>query len=176
MVDGVEPHRYIGTMTDPAAYARETPKRSFTKALTWRVLGTLDTFFLSFVIIKYLGPLFGAEAVASDLDVAQTASLIAITEILTKIAIYTLHERGWNRISWGVSNAGSGRHETRRRSLFKMTTWRVLASLDTMILAFIFTGNIGTAISIGSFEVITKLVLYFIHERVWLKLKFGLVL
>ena len=43
-----------------------------------------------------------------------------------------------------------------------------------MILALIFTGNIGTAISIGGFEVITKLVLYFFHERVWARVKWAM--
>ena len=67
------------------------------------------------------------------------------------------------------------RRETHTRTATKTTTWRVLASLDTMVLAYIFTGNITTAISIGGFEVITKLILYYFHERIWFKLPFGIV-
>lgn len=156
------------------AVPKEKPRRSFAKAISWRIVGTLDTFFLSFFIIKYLGPIFGLSETGNDLEIAATASYIAVAEIITKIAIYTVHERVWNRIHWGVMESRKSRHERKLRSLVKMSTWRVLASLDTMVLAYIFTGNIGTAISIGGLEVITKLVLYFFHERVWLKIKFGL--
>lgn len=148
--------------------------RSFAKAITWRIVGTLDTFFLSFFIIKYLGPLFGISADTGNLEIVQMAGLIAITEVLTKIVIYTLHEQGWNRIMWGVSTRNRRRHESRLRSVIKMSTWRVLASLDTMVLAYIFTGNIRTAISIGGLEVLTKLVLYYVHERGWLLVRSGL--
>lgn len=174
MVDAIETNGFEKSPSGTAPASRESPKRSVAKALTWRVLGTLDTFFLSFFIIKYIGPLFGIEDTGNNLDIAQTASLIAITEIITKIVIYTVHERVWNRIQWGVLSDFGGRYELRMRSLVKMSTWRVLASLDTMLIALFFTGNIGTAISIGGLEVITKLVLYFLHERLWLRLKYGL--
>jgi uncharacterized membrane protein len=117
--------------------------------------------------------MFGLAEGSSDLEIAATASLIAITEILTKIVIYTVHERVWNRVNWGVTQRKL-RYETRSRSVLKMSTWRVLASLDTMLLALIFTGNLGTAISIGGLEVITKLVLYYFHERLWLHIKSGI--
>ena len=156
------------------AVASERPWRSFAKAISWRVVGTLDTFLLSFFIIKYLGSMFGMEEQTGDLDIAKTASYIAITEIITKIIIYTSHERIWNRVRWGVVKTLKGaRSETHIRSVTKMSTWRVLASLDTMLLALIFTGNLATAISIGGVEVFTKLVLYFFHERIWLRVKFG---
>ncbi|MEM7067253.1 MAG: DUF2061 domain-containing protein [Pseudomonadota bacterium] len=156
------------------AVGKERAWRSFAKALTWRVLGTLDTFILSFFLIKYLGPYFGLSHDTSNVDIAATASLIAITEVVTKIIIYTLHERGWNRVQWGVMKSSKGRHERKLRSLVKMSTWRVLASLDTTLLAWFFTGNFVTALSIGSFEVLTKLVLYYFHERAWLKVRIGL--
>ncbi|MEM7290770.1 MAG: DUF2061 domain-containing protein [Pseudomonadota bacterium] len=151
----------------------ESRLRSFIKALSWRVIGTLDTFFLSFLTMKFLGPLFGLTDQTSNLDIAQTAGLIAITEVVTKIILYTAHERFWNLIGWGVRLLNSQRHETRLRSIAKMSLWRVLASLDTMILALIFTGNLATAASIGGLEIITKLVLYFLHERAWLKISYG---
>ncbi len=54
-------------------------------------------------------------------------------------------------------------------SACKAITWRLLGTIDTMIISFIMTGNVKIAFSIGSFEVFTKMVLYFIHERVWAK-------
>ncbi len=163
-----------GQFEDAGGNSKESPVRSFAKALTWRVFGTLDTFFLSFVIIKYLGPAFGWQGEDSNLDIAGTASLIAITEIITKVVIYTLHERGWTRVRWGVGTRAGKRYETRARSAAKMSTWRVLASLDTMLLALFFTGNLKVAASIGGIEILTKLVLYFLHERLWLKINIGL--
>lgn len=44
-----------------------------------------------------------------------------------------------------------------------------------MLLAWFFTGSVATAISIGGSEVFTKLVLYFVYERIWARLPFGIV-
>jgi len=44
-----------------------------------------------------------------------------------------------------------------------------------MLLGYIFTGSLATAISIGGFKVITKLVLYFFHERYWARIRWGVI-
>ena len=150
------------------------PWRSMAKAISWRVVGTIDTLILSFVLITYLGPLVGMDPHASNSENLETASYIAITEVVTKLVIFYLHERFWARLGWGVFVKDGKRGETHARTATKTTTWRVLASLDTMVLAYIFTGNIATAISIGGFEVITKLILYYFHERIWSTLPFGI--
>ena len=62
-----------------------TRQRSALKAITWRIIGTADTFVISWVITK--------EPV--------TAAAIASFEVLTKTILYYLHERGWNKIIWG---------------------------------------------------------------------------
>ena len=54
-------------------------------------------------------------------------------------------------------------------SVCKAITWHILGTLDTMVISYFLTGNIKVAFSIGSFEVFTKMVLYFIHEKVWAK-------
>lgn len=150
-----------------------SPKRSLAKAISWRVVGTLDTLLLSFVILTFLGPLLGMSE-GSHADNAQTATFIALTEVATKMVLYYVHERGWARMSWGMIRGEDGKWITSaRRSGVKTATWRVTASADTMLLAWLFTGNIGTAISIGGFEVATKLVLYYFHERVWARISWG---
>ena len=68
--------------------------------MSWRIVGSLDTFILSFFILNLLGPLIGMES-ASAADHAQTSLFIAATELLTKIVLYFLHERAWVRLSWG---------------------------------------------------------------------------
>lgn len=65
-------------------------------------------------------------------------------------------------------------NETKLRSFIKGISWRLLGTIDTIIISFILTGKIKTALSIGSVELFSKIILYFIHERIWLKIKFGI--
>lgn len=62
-----------------------------------------------------------------------------------------------------------------KRHIAKTVSWRVIGTLDTMILSGIITGSWITGLTIGAVEVVTKMVLYFLHERAWYKYsKFGL--
>lgn len=65
------------------------------------------------------------------------------------------------------------RGETKRRSVVKAITWRTLGTLDTIVISYVLTGEIKTAISIGGIEVFTKMLLYFGHERIWNMIKWG---
>ena len=61
-----------------------------------------------------------------------------------------------------------------KRHLLKTITWRIVGTIDTMILGWLVTGNLKIGLAIGGFEVLTKMVLYFLHERVWYKyIKYG---
>lgn len=62
-----------------------TKSRSAVKAITWRIIGTIDTFLISFFITKK--PFIAAS--------------IASFEVMTKTILYYFHERGWNKIQWG---------------------------------------------------------------------------
>jgi uncharacterized membrane protein len=57
--------------------------------------------------------------------------------------------------------------ESRVRSIAKAVSWRVVGSLDTLVLSYLFTGNVLIAGSIASTETVTKTVLYYLHERGW---------
>lgn len=57
--------------------------------------------------------------------------------------------------------------ESHARSIIKGITWRILGTLDTMIISYFITGNWKLALSIGGIEVITKFFLYYFHERLW---------
>lgn len=59
------------------------------------------------------------------------------------------------------------------RSLAKAISWRVTGSLDTIMLAWFFTSEITVAVSIGLTEVVTKVVLYYFHERAWTRISLG---
>ena len=53
------------------------------------------------------------------------------------------------------------------KSLMKSISWRVVGTIDTMVISYFITGRITVALSIGSVEVLTKTVLYYFHERLW---------
>ena len=56
------------------------------------------------------------------------------------------------------------------RTLLKTVSWRVVGTLDTMLVSYILTGELTMAFSIGSIEVASKMILYFFHERLWAKI------
>lgn len=59
------------------------------------------------------------------------------------------------------------------RSLMKAVSWRVVATLTTIILVFIFTGNIIISGGVGFAEFFVKIAVYYLHERFWNLLDFG---
>ena len=59
------------------------------------------------------------------------------------------------------------------RSVAKALSWRVVGTLDTLAVSFILAQDIKIAASIASVDFITKLILYFFHERVWNAIKWG---
>lgn len=56
---------------------------------------------------------------------------------------------------------------SRKRHILKTITWRIVGTLDTMILSWIITGSLKIGMAIGGVEIITKMVLYYLHERAW---------
>ena len=63
--------------------------------------------------------------------------------------------------------------EKLQRSLAKTVSWRVVGTIATVLISYIITGTLALAFSIGFIELISKLVLYFFHERAWNKIKWG---
>ncbi len=59
------------------------------------------------------------------------------------------------------------------RSVAKTVSWRTLGTIDTIIIAWFVVGKLEFAITIGGVELLTKMVLYYFHERTWNKIKFG---
>ena len=56
---------------------------------------------------------------------------------------------------------------SKKRSFSKAVTWRIVASTDTFIVSYFFTGDVLAAGSIASIEVATKMALYYYHDRAW---------
>ncbi len=73
---------------------KDSPTRSMAKAISWRIIATLTTFLISFVVFKqYTGK--------SLKESLQSAGIIVFVEFFLKILIYYLHERFWTNIQWG---------------------------------------------------------------------------
>jgi len=123
--------------------------RALAKAVTWRAVGTLDTFVWSWLITGHPG----------------AAGAIATLETFTKIFLFYLHERAWRLLPWAP--------DAHLRSLIKAVSWRAVGSLDTFILSLLVTGNARHAASIAVVEVLTKIILYYLHERAWRRVPWG---
>jgi uncharacterized membrane protein len=130
-------------------------KRHLAKTITWRIVGTIDTILLSWFITG--NPLTGLK--------------IGFAEVVTKMLLYYFHERVWVNIN--LSKQGFVL-ESSRRHLAKTITWRFIGTLDTIILSWVISGNPFIGLKIGMAEVITKMGLYYFHERLWYKSNFGL--
>lgn len=130
-------------------------KRHIAKAITWRIVGTLDTILLAWLISG--NPFTGLK--------------IGFAEVITKMILYYFHERLWFK---GEFSQTSGKWNSRKRHIAKTVSWRIIGTMDTMLLAWIITGNPITGLKIGFAEVITKMILYYFHERTWYRVDYGL--
>lgn len=124
-------------------------KRHIAKTITWRIVGTLDTLLLAWLI-------------SGDVTIGfQIGGL----ELVTKMILYYFHERAWFNSDVVSSN---------KRHILKTFSWRAIGTLDTMLLGWLITGNPLTGLKIGGAEVVTKMLLYFGHEKLWYRINFGL--
>jgi uncharacterized membrane protein len=140
---GVLEHRPV-VMRDRVGHAR-----AFVKAVTWRITGTIDTFIWSLLVTHK----------------PVSAGAIASMETFTKIFLFYIHERLWRLIRVAP--------DSHLRSLAKAVSWRLVGSTDTFILSMIVTGDAKLAISIASIEAVSKIALFYVHERVWRRIAWG---
>ena len=139
----------VAAVLAPIIGPPESHLRAVTKAVTWRAIGTADTFLWSWLITGH--PI--------------AAGAIASLETFTKVGLFYLHERLWRLIRVAPNS--------RWRSLVKAVTWRLIGSLDTFLLSLLVTHNAWHAASIASVEALTKVVLYYLHERAWRRVRWG---
>ncbi len=60
-----------------------------------------------------------------------------------------------------------------KRSVVKSISWRIIGTIDTILISWLVTGTLMVALSIGIVELVTKMVLYFFHERIWNTISWG---
>lgn len=63
--------------------------------------------------------------------------------------------------------------ETHARSIAKALSWRVLGTIATSALVFVFTKRLALSLAVGGLEFASKIGLFWLHERVWDRLRFG---
>ena len=151
-------------------------RRHVAKAITWRIIGSVDTWIIGYVLIRF----FGAEEI--DIEegemskkAALAASYIAGLELVTKTALYYFHERIWSSIRW------IPKQEVRH--VIKTISWRLVGAIDTILLVFLVyyfvkgstEGAAKLALSMFSIEIITKMILYYLHERIWFASNYGVI-
>lgn len=139
-------------------YKRESHLRSLIKGISWRIVATTDTILVVLLVTCLVGECSLEQAVK-----------IGLVEFLIKYLAYYVHERVWQR-PLIVSRVSS------RITLYKTISWRLVATT----LTFLISGTIlnafdEIALYIALIELVTKFVLYYFHERLWLKLPLGRV-
>ena len=124
-------------------------KRHVAKSFSWRIVGTLDTLIFAWLLT---GNLY------------EGLNISGITTV-TKLIWYYFHERWW---------FNSSVHDSNKRHIIKTFTWRGIGTLDTIFFSFLITGNPLMGLKIGFIETVTKMILYYLHEKLWYKTNYGL--
>ncbi len=140
-------------------YKKESPYRSLLKGISWRVIATTDTIFVVLLVTCFY-----------DQCSLEDGFKIGFIEFFIKLAIYYVHDRIW-------ANRLSGKEITKKITVFKSISWRIWATTTTFIIAgaVLKDGFDKIALLIALTELFTKFILYYFHERLWLKLPLGRV-
>ena len=126
-------------------------KRHIAKTITWRLVGTVDTILIGWVI-------------TGNIEAGLT---IGVFELITKTFLYYAHERAWYALRF-LEGHSQFRH------IMKTITWRIIGTLDTVLVAWLITGDPIEGLSIGGFEFFSKMILYYYHERIWYRSSYGI--
>ena len=65
--------------------------------------------------------------------------------------------------------------EGRKRSVLKALSWRVIATITTMSIVFAYTNEFALTLGVGAIEVFSKMLLYYGHERIWARIRWGAI-
>ena len=137
-------------------YKQESHLRSIIKGISWRIVATIDTV----LVVLFITCLF-------DQCSLDFAIQIGVIEFLLKLAVYYVHERIWQ---FALKNGTV----TKAKTLYKSISWRLLATTMTFIISgAILNAFNEIALYIALTELFTKFALYYLHERLWLKLPLG---
>ncbi|WP_422106670.1 DUF2061 domain-containing protein [Winogradskyella sp.] len=139
-------------------YRKESHIRSILKGISWRIIATTDTI----AVVLLITCIYGNCSI-------ENAIKIGTLEFAIKLLVYYLHERIWQNIL-------ERKTVNKKQTLHKTISWRIIATTMT----FLISGTILEAFDdislfIALTELFTKFALYYLHERLWLKLPLGKV-
>lgn len=139
-------------------FKQESRYRSILKGISWRIIGSVDTILIVLFITCSMG--------SCSIEHAIT---IGFFEFFIKFLFYYGHERAWQRIFFG-------KEISKKRLLLKTIWWRSVATMTTFVISgMVLNAFDEKALYIALIELISKFMLYYLHERIWLKLSFGIV-
>lgn len=72
-------------------------------------------------------------------------------------------------IAHRISQARKPADKGRLVAVLKTVSWRIVGTLDTIVISYLLTGTLEVAVQIGGVEVISKMILYYLHERAWMR-------
>jgi adenylylsulfate kinase len=132
-----------------------------------------------FVVCDFVCPteetrkIFNADIVIW-MDTIREGRFADTNKIFTPPSSCTYHVTDWNP-HWVKSIADyiTKHGDSNRRSFVKAVSWRVWGTIDTFILSWLVTGETKAAVTISGLEVATKIVWFWLHERMWNKIKWG---
>jgi uncharacterized membrane protein len=96
--------------------------------------------------------------------------VIYLAETEPSIMLDVLINQSSDRFRRGGIIRFSNRVDKPLKSFLKSVSWRIIGTLDTMIISYFITGRVSLAVSIGGIEVFTKTILYYFHERLWARI------
>jgi len=145
-------------MTEQSQNFSETPIRSITKVISWRVVLTLSHIINAFV------------STGSWILGLKIAGIAAVVNSI----LYWTHERIWNHFQFG-------RHRTTHqlfqennwRSSAKVISWRILITLSNFAIPFITTGSFASAMIFLGLATLVNMLIFWSHERVWNRVSWG---
>jgi uncharacterized membrane protein len=149
--------------TPNSEFRRESHWRSLLKGISWRCVATVDTILVALLAMWLLKSEFDFAHAIAD------ATKIGLYEFFIKLAVYYVHERVWERLRHGDGH-------DQARTLKKSISWRIIATTMTFVIAGAILDSFDhVALTIAIIEFFTKFILYYVHERIWLKLPLGRV-
>jgi uncharacterized membrane protein len=130
--------------------------RSILKGVSWRIIATTDTILVVLLVTCLLGQ--------CSMD---NALKIGASEFLLKLFIFYIHDRIWLEL---LNKRATKTYEL----VYKSISWRIVATSTTFLISgYVLKAFDEVALYIALTELFTKFILYYFHEKLWLKLPLG---
>ena len=134
----------------------ETNKRSITKMITYKLSVLIEGSLVTYLITGNL----------------ELSILLQSTKQFIMLFAYYFHERIWDKISWGRN---INDEDSNKRSISKMISYKILIIIIGLSVTYALTGDLTLTLLITASKNITSAIVYYIHERIWAKSKWGMI-